>query len=447
MAEPKDDKRIAVDTVGSPDEIVAQLVGIHPADIAAALERLDSDAVTRVLYALDEETAADVLINLDEHVLAEVLEQLRPPEIAEFASELDSDDAADVIGLLDSSKRALVLDKLDENERAEVEGLLRYEVESAGGIMASELVYVNDDAKCQDAIEVVRGAAEELENIHYVYVTDRDRRLKGVLPLYKLVVARPDSRVSNVMDPDVVSASAEMDREDVASLFSKYDLVAMPVVDAGGVLVGRITVDDIIDVIQEEADEDISIMAGTSEEELHEESAMRVSRIRLPWLVVGALGGLASASVMNYYRLSLEKVLALAFFVPVITAMGGNVGLQTSTIIVRGMHSDGGFSGRAASRLLREWRVAITNAILLGGAVYSTVGFWLGDWRLASVVGGSLALVILVAATLGTVMPFTLKRIGIDPAVAQGPFVTTLNDIIGIMVYLGLASVLIERLG
>ena len=173
---------------------------------------------------------------------------------------------------------------------------------------------------------------------------------------------------------------------------------------------------------------------------------LRVSRIRLPWLIIGALGGLGSATVMSYFKLSLEKVLALAFFVPVITAMGGNVGLQTSTIIVRSMRSERGFRGETGARLLREWRIAFTNAVILGVSVHLVVGFWLGDWGLATLVGSSLATVILVAATLGTVMPFALRRAGVDPAVAQGPFVTTLNDIIGILVYLGLASAFIDRL-
>ena len=298
----------------------------------------------------------------------------------------------------------------------------------------------------EDAIEMIRAAADEVEEIHNVYVTDANRRLTGVLPLRSLVLARPGTKVVDIMNPDVVSVSSDTDQEDVAEVFRKYDLVALPVVDANGTLIGRITVDDIIDVIHEEADEDISLMAGTREEELHEDSALKVSRIRLPWLIVGALGGLGSASVMSHFEMSLEKVLALAFFVPVITAMGGNVGLQTSTIIVRSMRSEHGLPGETLARLFREWRVALTNAVILGVSIHVFVGLWFGNWGLATIVGGALATVILVAATLGTVMPFALRRVGIDPAVAQGPFVTTLNDIIGILVYLGLASLFIDRL-
>jgi magnesium transporter len=434
------------DDNSTPSEIVRGLAGLHPADIAAALDRLDPATTAKVLGELDTETAADVIINLDEHTLEDVLAILDPPEIAGIATELDSDDAADVVGALDIDKQAEVLSELEPDERREVEELLRYTDESAGGIMASELVYVSQDATVETAIEMVRAAADEIEEIHNVYVIDKRGRLTGVLPLRALVLARHGAKVADVMNPDVVSVSTEMDQEYVADVFRKYDLVAVPVVDPAGKLIGRITVDDIIDVIHEEADEDISRMAGTSDEEIHEDSVLRVSRIRLPWLIIGALGGIGSATVMSLFHLSLEKVIALAFFVPVITAMGGNVGLQTSTIIVRSMRSGYGLVEETGPRLLREWRIALMNAAILGVAVLLIVGFWLGDFALASIVGGSLATVVIVAATLGTVMPFALRRVGVDPAVAQGPFVTTLNDVVGILVYLGLASAFIDRL-
>jgi magnesium transporter len=446
MAERPDSGRSVSDSGASPESIARALQGLHPADIAAAVERLDAEVVSAILAQLDSETAADVVMHLGEHALEEVLEVLDPPEIAGLATELSSDDAADIVGALDRRKRAEVLSELESDDRREVEELLQYRDESAGGIMASELVFVNQGATVENAEEVVRAAADEVDEIHNVYVVDANRRLTGVLPIQGLVLAKQGTRIVDIMDPDVVSVSTDMDQEDVAEVFRKYDLVAVPVIDRMGTLIGRITVDDIIDVIHEEADEDISLMAGTREEELHEESALRVSRIRLPWLVVGALGGLGSATVMNFFKLSLERVLALAFFVPVITAMGGNVGLQTSTIIVRSMRSEGGLRGETGARLLREWRIAVTNAAILGVSVHLIVRFWLGDWRLATLVGASLATVILVAATLGTVMPFALRRAGVDPAVAQGPFVTTLNDVIGILVYLGLASAFIDRL-
>ncbi len=446
MTERPEGTEIVFDPEAQPSVIAEALRGRHPADIAAAVGALPGEKLKSVLAELDAELAADVVINLDEQVLEDVLELLEAPEIADIATELPSDDAADVVGSLDESRQAEVLSALAAEHRRDVEELLKYTDESAGGIMASEVVFVHQDATVDRAIEVLRSAADEIDEIHNVYVTDSARRLKGVLPLTSVVLARSGTKVENVMTPDVVSVTAETDQEDVAELFERYDLVALPVVDHAGVLVGRITVDDIIDVIHEEADEDISLMAGTRDEELHEDSTLRVSRIRLPWLVIGALGGLGSATVMRYFQFSLEKVLALAFFVPVITAMGGNVGLQTSTIIVRSMRTERGLAGETGARLLREWRIALTNALILGASVHLIVGFWLRDWGLAAIVGGSLAIVILVAATLGTVMPFALRRVGVDPAVAQGPFVTTLNDVIGILVYLGLASAFIDRL-
>jgi magnesium transporter len=447
MSDRRDAVNVTLDPESTPASMAKQLAGLHPADIASALDRLDAETTARVLGELDTETEADVIIHLEEHTREDVLEILRPPEIADITTELDSDDAADVVGALDGDKQAEVLSELDPDERRDLEELLKYTDESAGGIMASEVVYVSQDATVENAIETVRAAADEVDEIHNVYVTDRGGRLTGVLSLRDLVLARRGARVSDAMNADVVSVSTELDQEEVADVFRKYDLVAVPVVDPAGKLIGRITVDDIIDVIHEEADEDFSLMAGTSEEEIHEDSVLRVSRIRLPWLVIGALGGIASATVMSLFQISLEKVLALAFFVPVITAMGGNVGLQTSTIIVRSMRSEHGLIEEGGSRLLREWRIALMNALVLGAAVLLIVGLWLSDLALAAIVGGSLATVILVAATLGTVMPFALRRVGVDPAVAQGPFVTTLNDILGILVYLGLASAFIDRLG
>lgn len=446
MTDRPDRKPISIDPSAPAAVIAAGFEGRHPADIAAALSGLSGETLRRVLGNLPADLAADVVINLDDQTLEDVLELLGAPEIADLATELPSDDAADVIGSLDEDKKAEVLSKLESDDRRDVEELLKYTDESAGGIMASELVFVNRDSTVDQAIEVLRAAAEEVDEIHNIYVTDSARRLLGVVPLQSLALARVGTKVADIMTPDIVTVSSEMDQEDVAAVFRKYDLVAVPVVNPDGVLIGRITVDDIIDVIHEEADEDMSLMAGTRDDELGEDSALRVSRIRLPWLIVGALGGLGSATVMRYFQFSLEKVLALAFFVPVITAMGGNVGLQTSTIIVRSMRSDRATRGETGARLIREWRIALTNAIILGVSVQLIVGLWFRDWGLASVVGGALATVILVAATLGTVMPFALRRAGIDPAVAQGPFVTTLNDIIGILVYLGLASVFIERL-
>ena len=446
MREVGEELIIDLDPESSPAEIAGQIGELHPADAALSLDRLDAQTIARILPILPAEMAADVLMNLEEHGLEDILEGMPAGTVAGLACELESDDAADVVGALDETRQFEVLSMINEESRGDIESLLRYADESAGGIMSSELVYVNRDARVMDAVDLMREAADELDEVHNVYITDRYHRLRGVLPLRKLVLARPEARVADIMDPDVVSVTTEMDQEDVAHVFRKYDLVAVPVVDRLGQLVGRITVDDIIDVIHEEVEEDITIMAGTSDDEYREESALRISRIRLPWLIVGAIGGLGSATAMNLYRLSLEKVLALAFFVPVITAMGGNVGLQTSTIIVRGMHGDRELPGETRTRLLREWRVAVTNAAVLGAAVYLTISLWLRDWRLALVVGSALAAVILVAATLGTVMPFFLRRLGIDPAVAQGPFVTTLNDIIGILVYLGLATLFIDQL-
>ena len=321
MPDRTDQEHVVLDPEASASSLAEQLQGLHPADIAAAVERLDGEQLRAVIAELDTELSADVLIHLDERALEELLAELETPEIADIATELESDDAADVVGMLEDERRDEVLSQLEDKDRQQVEHLLQYTDESAGGIMASELVYLNREKTVADATELIRQAAEQVDEIHNVYVTDAARRLVGVFPLRSLVLAQPDTRIGDIMESDVVSVSTETDQEEVARLFSKYDLVAIPVVDPSGVLVGRITVDDIIDVIHEEADEDISLMAGTREDEFHEESAMRISRIRLPWLIIGAAGGLCSALVMRHFSMSMERVLALAFFVPVIKVM------------------------------------------------------------------------------------------------------------------------------
>jgi magnesium transporter len=293
----------------------------------------------------------------------------------------------------------------------------------------------------------LRSEAERIEQLQNIYVIDRQHILLGFIPIIKLIVADPKSRAEEIMNRDFLSVTTGTDQEEVASLFSKYDLYSLPVVDAQGRLVGRITVDDIIDVIEEEATEDITMMAGTGEEEFWERSPLRVSRARLPWLLTGLFGGIASAVVMNHFEASLESVLTLAFFVPVITAMGGNVGIQSSAIVVRELAVGGMSLVRTGGKLLRELKVSLINGFVLGTVLLVIVTLWQGDYRLGVLLGVCMMIIILWATLMGAIVPLLLRKMDIDPALATGPFITTSNDILGILIYLGIATMLLDWIG
>jgi magnesium transporter len=430
LLEARDDAALA----GAVEDVPA-------ADVAAAVRHLEDDAAADLLKRLPDEISADVLVELEE-AREDVMEHMTPAEIAEVVEEMDSDDAADVVSELEEAKAGEVVLLLEEEDRREIATLLAYPEDSAGGIMQLEVVSVREDRTVQRAIEKIRMAFHDVENdFYYVYVVDAVGKLVGRLPLPRLVVSGADERVRDLMERDVQSVTADTDQEDVAHIFRKYDLPSVPVTDREGILLGRITHDDIVDVIHEEAAEDYSRLAGTDEEEFTEDSTLRKAAIRLPWLVTGLLGGVLSAVVLSRYEQHLSAVIALAFFVPVIMAMGGNVAIQSSAVMVRSLATGGTMSKRQAARsLLREVGVSIITGLVCAALIFLTVWVWSGNQRLGLVVGGSMLSVILISTSVGAVVPLTLARMNIDPALATGPFVTTSNDILGIIIYLTLAS-------
>jgi magnesium transporter len=420
------------------------LSDLHPSEIGQLLRDLPDQRKIEVVLSLDWETAARTLVESDESSKHFLLERLDAPAISRMVQELPSDDAADLLGILSGEKKAEVLKTMVLPEAREIEDLLKYDEESAGGIMATELVFVREDARAQDAIEIIRGASRELKNLHYVYVTDSHALLKGVFSLRQLLLAKPDAPVSDFMDSDVIVVTPDMDQEEVADLFRRYNLLAVPVVDDFGKLIGRITVDDIIDVIDDEASEDISLMAGTDEEEISEMSALRVSGIRLPWLMVAMGGQLVAATLIRAFEGTLSKVIALAFFIPAIMATGGNTGIQSSTIVIRALATGEMGLPNAWRQLFKELRVALINGLILGVFILVVTDLWLDLPKLGIVLGVSMLAIVITAGVLGATMPLVLKRFGVDPAVATGPFVTTTNDVIGILIYLGLATALMK---
>ena len=417
---------------------------LRPADLADLIEHLKPEERLFLFEMLEPEGAGEVLVEIEAPVQESIISDLDNKAITEIVQELDSDDAADLVGDLPAERAKDIIETLGDEASEELEKLLPYHEDSAGGIMALEFVSVRDQSTIQEAIDIIRQKREEVERLYYLWVIDDFDKLVGLVSLKDLVLEPPDRFVREIMNPEVISVDVDRDQEEVAHLFKKYDLVAVPVVDKYHRLVGRITHDDIIDVIEEEADEDISLMAGVIRQEVAEESSIKISRARLPWLVVGLMGEILAAGVINQFEASLEKLIALAFFFPVIMAMGGSTGTQASTVAVRGLATGDISLVNIGKRLWVEMKVALANGIICGILLGVVVSFWLKDYRLGLIISVTLMIIILIAGFNGAFIPLAFKKLNIDPALASGPFVTTSNDIIGLFIYLGLVTMFLK---
>ena len=410
------------------------------ADVADLIEHLGPDERIFVFKLLEPEGAGEILVEIEPPVQGLILKDLDNQAISEIVEELDSDDAADLVGDLPTKRAQEIIDTVGDDVSEELEKLLPYPEDTAGGIMALEFVSILADATLKDAIETIREKRKEVENLYYLWVVDDFERLVGVISLKDLVLEPPSGKISEIMNPDVISVHVRMDQEEVAQLVKKYDLVNIPVVDDQHRLVGRITHDDIIDVIEEEADEDISLMAGVIDQEFAEESTLKISRARLPWLIAGLFGGILAAVVINQFESSLEKIIALTFFFPVVMAMGGNTGTQAATVVVRGLATGDISLMNIGKRLWMELRVALINGLICGILLGVIVGFWLSDYGVGTTVALAAILIVLNSGFIGSAVPLALKRMNIDPALATGPFVTTSNDVLSLLIYLGLVT-------
>ncbi|MBU0519557.1 magnesium transporter [bacterium] len=430
---------------GAVEELQETLTKLHPSDIADLFPRLERLEQNFVWDLIPDEISHDVLVELDDPAQEQLLDHLTEGEIGQLVEELDSDDAADVIGALDEDKARKVLDSMDHESQREVRQLLTYDEETAGGIMALEVASVKESDTVRDAVERLRDLVENegIEDIYNVYIIAEDGRLCGALNLRQFILAPPETSVSKLMDTDIISVTTAMDQEEVANLFRKYDLVSVPVVDDFGRLAGRITVDDIVDVLAEEAEEDLSIIAGTRDEEPTEQATLKVFWQRFPWLLVALVGGIVAASVIHHFEATLMKIIALAFFVPVITAMGGSTAMQASSIVVRGLATGEIEMRDLLPRIFREIRVGLLNGLVLGIVLGVIVALWLQQVNLGLLLGFTLLLNICFASLLGAAVPIMMKRIGIDPALAMGPFVTSAIDVIGLLIYLGFAMLVL----
>ncbi len=425
---------------GNEAGLRAHLIDHSSEDLEEYFEELDSEERQTVLSLLEPETAAEVLGGVEEYIQEEMADALSERELAELVEEMDSDEAADTIRHLESKEQEKVFDLLAEDTEQELRSLLAHEEDTAGDLMMAELAAIHEEALVAEAIEELRTKSDEIKQLYAVYIVDDDQHLKGMLSLRDLVLARPGMPLNALMEPVPAAVTPEMDQEEVAILFRRYDLVTAPVVDANGVLVGRITVDDVLEVLEEEASEDLSRLAGLgSEEAFHPLGLLRLSRDRLPWLILGLFGGLFSGRILQGFEASIAEIVEIAFFVPVIMALAGNIGIQSSTIIVRGLATGEVREGALRPRILREIAVSLLNGVVIGILSFLVVWLWLGHLILAIVVASSMLAVVLWATLTGTVVPLAMHRMGRDPAYATGPFVTTTNDIVALTIYLSIA--------
>jgi len=420
-------------------EMRAFLDATEPEDIAEILGGFSVEDKLRIFNLLDAEHAAVVLDDTDPQTRLQILQEVDKDRLAEVLDEMPVDEAADVVEDVPEKDREDILELMEKEDAEEVEEILSYPEDSAARVMNPEFISVTEDSDVEVAIEHIR--QKELdEEFFYVYVTDANERLRGVVSIWMLLAARKGTLIRNIMKEDVHSVPAREDQEKVAQVMKKYDILSLPVVDDDDRLIGRITADDIIDVMDEEHGEDISHMTGTIEEEQGTETTFRATQNRLPWLVTCMLGSIVTGLVIQMYELTLAETIALVSFIPVITATGGNSGVQASTVVVRGIALGQMDISKVADEVWRQLKIALSLGIVCGVLLTLLANIWKKNSLVGLIVGASVFLVVIWSNFVGVVIPVLFKKVHIDPAIASGPFITTLNDVIGVFIYLSVAT-------
>ncbi len=419
---------------GKIDKIISKLDDMHPADIAEVIRRIDKDDVVAIVRLLNKEVRSDVVAELEPEERENLLKILPATEIAEsVVNKMESDDAADLLSELTLEKQSNVINALEDSEQAQdLLDLLKYDEDSAGGLMAKELVKVKQDWSVKECEFELRKQAEEVDDVHTVYVVDNEDKLVGIISLKSLILNSPSTRVKDISKKDIIYIKASANSTEVSRIMDKYDLIVLPVVDENNYLVGRITIDDVVDVIVEEAEKDYQMLSGISEDVESSDNIWQLTRARFPWLLVGMIGGILGAKVIGIFDQNDNP--ALMAFIPLIVAMGGNVGIQSSAIVVQGIANQT-LSGSIASKLMKEFGVGIVNGLLCG-VILLTVNLAMDlSLKFSLAISISLVCVIIFAAIFGTWIPLAFHKIKIDPALATGPFITTANDIFGLFIY------------
>ncbi|MBB3698711.1 magnesium transporter [Flammeovirga yaeyamensis] len=424
--------------------IINEFDGMHSADISTVMEGLSAEDCKYILELLNPSVGADVISEIEDDTRNNFLTLFTPQELSKYMDNTDSDDAADILNDMPVKVREEVLASMNNNEKVQyIIDLLHYEEDCAGGLMAKELVKANINWNVSQCIEEVRRQGQNVDKIYTVYVVDDHDILLGRISMKKLLIANDLTKVADLYEPEIAKVYSYLDEEEVADIMQHYDLEVIPVINVQGRLLGRITIDDVVDVITEQAEKDQQAMSGLSEDVEETDSLIAMARARLPWLIVGMSGGLLGANFLGGFEEELSRIPAMAFFIPLITATGGNVGIQSSTIVVQSLAS-GGFQGSAMNRYLRVLVIAILNGLTLAALVYGFNMIFSDNHQLAIVVSFALFSVIMIASFMGTITPLVLSKFGINPALASGPFITTCNDLIGLGVYFMVAKALLH---
>ena len=428
---------------GSDKRLRKRLKDLHYADIAEVIYELSTEQATYLVKLLDSEKTADALAEVDEDIREGILEKLSAKEIAEEIEELDTDDAADLISELPEDRQEIVMSQITDSDHVEdIRELLTYQENTAGGLMAKELVKVEENLSVLKCLNEMRSQAEEVTRVHSIYVVDEYNILKGRLSLKDLITANSRAIVKDIYIPQVDAVTVDQPGEEVADIMSKYDLEAIPVVDNKKQLMGRITIDDIVDLIKEEAEKDYQLAAGISNDVEANDGIFELTKARLPWLFLGLLGGLGGVFILQDFEkiMELPELRSLFFYTPLIAAMAGNVGVQSSAIIVQGL-ANNVVRGSLLPLLFKEIGLGLINGLALG-LILILFGFIINqDLIISLTIAGAMMGVIIIAALVGTFVPIILNKRGIDPAIATGPFITTANDIFGIFFFFYMAKV------
>ena len=425
------------------DKLSKIIKKIHAADIAEIIKNITTKEA-KFLYNLisNEEQAAAVLIELDDDIREKLLVDLTPKEIAEDLIEnLETDDAADVILELPKQKKEAVLSHIENTQHANnISDLLEYKEDTAGSLMAKELIKVNENWNTIKCLKEMRKQAENIKTVHTIYVVDNQNNLLGLMSLRRLLLAEKKTEIKKIINKNIISVQASEQNENVAILMRKYDLVTMPVVDNFGKLIGRITIDDIMDFVKEEAEKDYQLASGISEDIESNDSIWNLTKARIPWLIIGMIGGIIGAQIIGFF--DLKTNFELAFFIPLIAAMGGNVGVQSAAIVVQGIANKKIKVENIGVKIIKELGVGLFNGLICSIIILSCSLFLGYNLSLCLTVSISLLAVIIFAAIFGTFIPLTLNRYNIDPALATGPFITTINDVFGLFIYFWIGQII-----
>ncbi|MCD8194197.1 MAG: magnesium transporter [Tannerellaceae bacterium] len=420
------------------------LKDLYPADIAELYQELNLKEAIYLYLLLDGDTAADVLMELDDEDRHKLLKELPSELIAKrFVDNMETDDAVDLIRGLDEDTQEEVLSHIEDVEQAgDIVDLLKYDEDTAGGLMGTEMIVVNENWSMPQCIDEMRMQAEEMDEIYYVYVVDDDERLRGVLPLQRLITNPSVSKIKHVMKKEPISVHESDSIEEVARTIEKYDLVALPVVDSIGRLIGRITIDDVMEEVREQHERDYQLASGISHDVETSDNVFLQTAARLPWLLIGMIGGLGNSVLLGNFEANFASNPKMALFIPLIGGTGGNVGIQSSAIVVQGLANNTLKPGNIMKQVLKESVVSLINASIISLIVFTYNFFMLGDTGITASVSLSLFSVVMFASIFGTLVPMALNKMKIDPALATGPFITITNDIIGMMIYMFVTSML-----